>query len=99
MLPGQYIAHGVSISFFPKAFFSSNTLQVLSSQLNRIYRIFSLERCESQLGQEPELQPFATKNLPIFQRHLQLEQCLLTQPTPQSSNGDLCPESKPEPNP
>ncbi|MCC2695394.1 DUF4142 domain-containing protein [Nodularia sp. LEGE 04288] len=36
-----------------------------------------------QIGQDPDLQAFATKNIPIVERHLQLVDELLMQPTQQ----------------
>lgn len=41
-----------------------------------------VQRRQSQLGQDPDLKAFATKNIPIAQRHLQMGQRLLPQPTP-----------------
>ncbi|GBE91287.1 DUF4142 domain-containing protein [Nostoc cycadae] len=49
---------------------------------------FVVQRRESQLGQDSDLQAFATKNIPITLRHLQMGQRLLTQATPQSSKGN-----------
>lgn len=41
-----------------------------------------VQRRQSQLGQDSDLRAFAVRNIPVAQRHLQMAQRLLTQPTP-----------------
>ncbi|QSJ20742.1 DUF4142 domain-containing protein [Nostoc sp. UHCC 0702] len=41
-----------------------------------------VQRRQSQLGQDRDLRTFATRNIPIANRHLQMALRLLTQPTP-----------------
>jgi putative membrane protein len=41
-----------------------------------------VQRRQSELGQDTDLRAFASKNIPVAMRHLQMGQRLLTQPTP-----------------
>ncbi|AUT01340.1 hypothetical protein CLI64_13545 [Nostoc sp. CENA543] len=41
-----------------------------------------VQRRQSQLGEDTDLRAFAARNIPVAQRHLQMGQRLLTQPTP-----------------